>query len=98
MKFGDPGYRNAILRHQNRAFNAIHGNVGYLDNHLLHFWHGSRSSRGYGSRWKILRDYKFNPDTDIYRDSQGLWQLTKTKPEMRQAIRRYFLSRNEDRS
>ena len=51
-------------------------------------------------RWKILKDFQFNPRTDLKRDHQGLWQLeddhTLRFVGLRDAIRNYFRMRNED--
>ncbi|MGH9328510.1 MAG: hypothetical protein ACRD2B_17710, partial [Terriglobia bacterium] len=90
------GYRAFIRRWQDRAYAAAKGNIGCVNQHAVHFYHGARVNRAYGSRWKILRDHQFDPFVDLYRDSQGLWQLTESKPRMRDAIRSYFLSRDED--
>jgi hypothetical protein len=43
-----------------------------------------------------LADNKFDPRTDLFRDWQDIYQLTPDKPALRDAIRRYFASRNED--
>ncbi|MCG3181404.1 MAG: hypothetical protein BIFFINMI_03797 [Phycisphaerae bacterium] len=88
-------YRRAIHVWQKRAA-GMKGNIGYLPNHAIHYFHGSKSRRGYGSRWTILRDHAFDPHTDLFRDWQGVYQLTPDKPGLRDAIRRYFASRNED--
>ena len=92
---GTPEYRRAIATWQARAA-SLGGNISYLSNHALHQWHGSKSARGYNYRWKILRDFAFDPYTDLYRDWQGIYQLTPAKPGLRDALRRYFASRNED--
>ncbi len=92
---GRPEYRQAVAAWQERA-GRLRGNISYLANHALHYWHGSKAARGYGTRWKILRDFSFNPHTDLFRDWQGLYQLTPDKPGLRDALRRYFASRNED--
>ena len=89
-------YAESIKVWQNRAAKAVIKNIGYVDCHMIHHWHGSKQQRGYGTRWKILRDNDFNPYVDIYRDSNGFWQLTDDKPQLRDDIRRYFVSRNED--
>jgi hypothetical protein len=88
-------YAEAILAWQERA-GVVRRNFSYLDNHAIHYFHGSKSRRGYSTRWQILRDYDFNPRTDLFRDWQGIYQLTPDKPGLRDAIRRYFASRNED--
>lgn len=89
-------YEASIRRWQQRAFDAVKGNIGYVDHFATHRWHGSKSHRAYGTRWQILRDRQFDPYKDIHRDWQGIWQLTGNKPKLRDDIRRYFQSRNED--
>jgi hypothetical protein len=88
-------YIAAVRRWQDRAA-ALKQNIGCVDNHAIHHFHGSKVLRGYGDRWKILRDHNFNPETDLARDWHGVWQLRDNKPRLRDAIRRYFRSRNED--
>jgi len=89
-------YEKHLREYTVKVFQALKGNIGYIDNHAVHHWHGSKNHRAYGTRWQILRDNQFDPFTDIYRDWQGVWQLTGNKPKLRDDIRRYFLSRSED--
>jgi hypothetical protein len=91
-----PQYETSIRRWQERAFEAVKGNIGYVDNFAAHHWHGPKPCRAYGTRWQILRDNQFDPCRDIHRDWQRVWQLTGNKPKLRDDIRRYFLSRSED--
>jgi hypothetical protein len=88
-------YIAAVRRWQDRAA-ALKHNIGYVENHAIHHFHGSKVFRAYGDRWKILRDHDFNPETDLARDWHGIWQLRDNKPGLRDAIRRYFRERNED--
>lgn len=89
-------YANYIKTWQNRAARAIQRNVGCVPGHAVHYFHGSKSRRGYGDRWKILRDHDFDPYVDLFPDHQGVYQLTPLKSRMRDDMRRYFDSRNED--
>jgi hypothetical protein len=89
-------YAESIRVWQNRAARAVRRNVGCVDCHAIHHFHGSKKLRGYGERWKILRDHDYDPTTDVFRDFQGLFQLTPEKPALRDDIRRYFASRTED--
>ena len=89
------GYVEAVRRWQERA-RVLNGNIGYVENHAVHHFHGSKVFRAYGDRWKILRDQDFDPASDLVRDWQGVWQLAGNKPELRDEIRRYFRARNED--
>jgi hypothetical protein len=89
------GYMEAIRRWQSRAA-VVQQNIGCVENHAIHHFHGSKVLRGYGERWKILRDQDFNPEFDLVRDWQGIWQLAGNKPRLRDEIRAYFRARNED--
>lgn len=91
----DPMYLKAIEAWQERAY-TLKGNIGCVNNHAMHYWHGPKANRQYGTRWRILRDNHFDPYVDIFRDHQGIYQLTPNKPALRDDIRRYFLARNED--
>lgn len=93
-------YRELILEWQQRAEAVVRRNVGATDGLLLHHYHGAKASRRYRDRNQILIDTKFNPDTDIKRDAQGLWQLghrnDKRSHQLRDQVREYFHGRNED--
>lgn len=92
-------YKNKTLIWQDRATKHIKQDVGYVDGTIYHYFHGKKQSRGYESRWNILTENQFNPETDIKRDWQGLWQLVEDSPRqwrIRDQIRAYFRSRNED--
>ncbi len=91
-----PTYLHYIRSWQERARNAFHGNIGYVDNFAVHHFHGPMAKRGYGFRDDILIDHSFDPMWDVHPDWQGILQLSTEKPGLRDAIRRYFLSRSED--
>lgn len=88
-------YRRQILAWQANAA-KLRKNVGYVDCHAIHHFHGSKVRRAYSSRDLILVQNKFAPTTDLKPDWQGIYQLTPDKPGLRDDIRRYFLSRTED--
>ncbi len=89
-------YKKMLKIWQERANQYIKKNVGYMDGLILHYWHGKKSDRGYSSRWKILYDDNYNPELDLKRDAQGLFQITDRNIKLRDDIRDYFRSRNED--
>jgi hypothetical protein len=96
MKFEEiPEYVRSIREWGERA-KLLKGNIGFVDTHAWHFWHGPLKNRGYDTRWKILTENKFDPYKDLYRDWQGLIRLTGNKPALRDGIRAYFRKRNED--
>jgi len=91
-----PDYLEYIRAWQHRAKEAFHGNIGYVDSFAVHHFHGSMKNRGYSTRDNILIENHFSPVHDVHPDWQGVLQLTKHKPRLRDDIRRYFLSRSED--
>lgn len=89
-------YKNLVLTWEKRATEHIKRNIGVVPGTILHYWHGKKKDRRYVDRWDILRKYSFDPMVDLRKDWQGLYQLEEYKIELRDAIRRYFRSRNED--
>lgn len=95
-----PNYVAHLSRWGERAERFIRRDVGVVGQTILHEWHGKKASRGYHSRWQILVNNEFQPDQDLKRDSYGLWQLVDhgdvRSIKLRDQIRKYFRSRNED--
>jgi hypothetical protein len=88
-------YVASITRWQERAL-RLGGNIGYIRNHAIHHFHGSKVNRFYGDRWRVLLENDYDPSTDVCTDWQGVLRLTGNKPQLRDQIRAYFRARNED--
>ena len=87
-------YKNSILEYQERVKNF---RVGYVPGVVRHYYHGSKINRKYRDRWMILVNHKFNPDTFITKDANGLLIPTEECPTaFLDEIMQYFLERNED--
>lgn len=91
-----PNYVKRVLDWESRCRRAAQGNVGFVEGSLLHHWHGSKKKRFYIERWETLKKHQFDPDADIRYDAQGLLELSGNKPGLRDDIRAYFRSRDED--
>jgi hypothetical protein len=91
----NPEYLSYIHAWQQRAA-RLTKNIGYVDAHAIHHFHGPKHRRAYSSRDKILVKHQYSPVTDVHPDWQGVLQLTPAKPRLRDDIRRYFISRSED--
>lgn len=89
-------YKELCVIFQDRCERHIQRNVGYVNGTILHHFHGSKSDRQYGSRWQILLDNDYDPLRDIKKDWRGVYQLEDTKFKLRDQIKKYFRSRNED--
>jgi hypothetical protein len=95
-----PSLKAKLYHWATLAERNIRRNVGIVPGTVLHGWHGRLSERGYGSREKILINQQFDPNTDLKRDSQGVFQLEDDNTlrfiKLRDSIRNYFRLRNED--
>lgn len=91
-----PNYKRLVLDWQERAELFLRRNVGYVPGLLLHHWHGRKVDRRYVDRWQILIDDQFDPLKDLKKDWQGVLQLSHHNRKLRDDIRAYFRSRNED--
>lgn len=93
-------YKELCYNWQDRALKHIRMNVGYMPGLVHHYFHGRKEDRKYNSRWKLLVETKFDPLTDIKRDTSGLWQLhddgTDRFLDLRDGLRKYARIRNED--
>lgn len=99
----DPRFHPNYLKHmriwQENALISLKKNIGYVDNSVRHLWHGSKGKRGYTKRWEVLIEHQFDPETDLARDVSGVLRLVGNTPRqwaLRDDIRRYFESREED--
>lgn len=89
-------YKYLIDLWQQRAEKYVRRDLGYVPGLLLHHWHGPKAARRYVDRWQILTESGFDPDLDLKRDWQGLYQLTDRSAQLRDQLRAYFRQRNED--
>lgn len=89
-------YKHMCLAMQERAERYIKRDVGFVRGHLLHYFHGPKVMRGYKDRWKVLVEHQYDPYKDVYLDWQGLYRLEDEKIGLRDDIKKYFRSRNED--
>jgi hypothetical protein len=71
--------------------------LGYIPGSIRHYFHGKKENRNYYGREDILIRHKYDPNTFITRDANGLIIPTQTCPkEFLKDIMDYFEQRNED--
>lgn len=88
-------YKGYVLDWMQNA-GKLKQNVGYVEAHLIHKWHGSYSRRQYGTRYGILERNAYDPHVDVQANAWGVYELRGNKPRLRDEIRRYFRDRRED--
>jgi len=91
-----PGYRRRLSRFVQLCSQYVRKNIGYISGTIAHNHHGSKKHRGYVSRRSVIVDSKFDPDVDLVDDWQGLPVLSGNNITLRDLLRKYFRSRNED--
>lgn len=93
-------YKRLCLEWERRAEKNIRRNVGYLPTTIFHSWHGKKTNRRYDDRWKLLVNTKYDPITDLKKDTQGLYQLNDCGDSrflaLRDGLRLYSKVRDED--
>jgi hypothetical protein len=77
-------------------YDAVRGEVAYLDLDIFHLWHGDRVNRAYRGRHAELRSFNFDPFTDILISQNGTWSWNTDNPKMQEYLLAYFASRKED--
>ena len=88
-------FKSRCIDWQRKAFMLTGGNVGFVKGRIEHNFHGSKKNRFYRQRWEIFVNNKFNPDTQLMYDQQGLVTLIGN-PKLQQDIRSYMRARNQD--
>jgi hypothetical protein len=74
----------------------VQGNVGYADSFIRALYHGEIKKRYYVSRYLPLSKHKFDPCSDIKKDSNSCWEWATNKRKLHKKIKDYFISRKED--
>ncbi|HVA17272.1 MAG TPA: hypothetical protein VMV59_06120 [Candidatus Dormibacteraeota bacterium] len=77
-------------------FSDVQGNLAHIKGDLFHYWHGALPNRRYAERNERLRQLDFDPYTDIELDEHGSFRWSCEKPALKQYVRHYFDSRDED--
>lgn len=85
-----------LQRWQQKARYHINGNIGFVWGTLEHSFHGSKEKRKYVDRWGMIVDHKFDPDTDLKRNTHGVYELAGNKPGLQHDLDMYFRQRDED--
>lgn len=89
-------YLKLLQQWQRRAMLHINRKIGFVDGTIEHSWHGRKPDRKYIERWDIFVEQKFDPDTDIKKNTFGVIELSGNKPELSRELFLYYRNRNED--
>lgn len=94
-KMMNPSFFRKCQEWQNKAVRITNCEVGFTPGFIQHKFHGPKKRRYYRERWQILADKKYDPDTMIDHDEQGIAILVGNH-QLEHAIYQYNISRYED--
>lgn len=94
-KMMHPSFFRKCYEWENRAMMVTKGDVGFVPGRIEHVFHGPKNRRYYRERWQVLVDHKYDPDTQLWTDEQGITTLYGNH-KLEHAIRKYNRSRFED--
>ncbi len=77
-------------------FSIINGSFFYLNNIVLHLWHGDYLNRKYETREEIYHKYNFDPEKDLNINKDGCFEWASDKKELHKEVENYFLERKEE--
>lgn len=87
-------FKKKVFEYEKKAMGII---MTYVPGVVRHFYHGSKENRKYIGRNEIMIKHKFDPDTHLVRDKNGLLQPSKNCPdELVKDVYKYFTERKED--
>lgn len=89
-------YYDMVMAWQDCAVKALSKDVGYLPTKINHYFGGKKKNRFYVERWGVLISNDYVPWLDLRREPTGVYALTDRNLKLRDDIRKYFQSRNED--
>lgn len=72
----------------------INGSMHYTEGKIDHLYHGKFENRQYFTRVTELSELRFDPETDIVFNKDGLMQITR--PDIQEWTQKFFRNRLED--
>lgn len=77
----------------------VGGQVGYIDNDIIHLYHGNQKNRHYSERDAILKKNNYSPERDLCLNNDGCWEWSKNaSSSLKDNVKNYFSARNENGS
>ena len=70
--------------------------IGHVSGTIYHLAHGATKNRAYRVRQERLAGFDFNPDTDLKVGANGAWHWARSRPDLEDFLKAYFIRRAED--
>ena len=76
--------------------NRVRDRVGCVEGAIYHLWHGDLRNRRYAARFEGLKEFHFDPYSDIAVAESGCLRWNTEKPDLHEYVRNHFVTRKED--
>jgi len=73
----------------------VKGSVFFVQGNVFHLWHGNHADRRYGRIDNLIKEYDFDPKSDIKLGKNKVWEWASEKKEFHKKIENYFFERME---
>jgi hypothetical protein len=91
-----PSYRALLTAWQARIRHAVNRRIGYVPGRIEHRFHGAKKNRQYWDRWQMFLRHRFDPMTDLKRNTWGVLEFAGNKPALEHEWDQYLRQRWED--
>lgn len=89
--------RDDAMAWARKAYAVIQGDVGFIDVHPLHLYHGPLRARRYTRRHAMLRQHAFDPAVHLETTPGGIFRLAEECPHaIRQWLREHLVSQRKE--
>ncbi len=78
-----------------KVFQAIKGQVSYLENTIYHIVQGDYNNRNYSKRYQLINDDRFVVNDYLKINEYGAWQWRNANNEYARIIENYFHDRKD---
>lgn len=89
-------WTDEFLEWKSRQLPRVKSQIGCVNGHAYHLFHGTRENRQYLSRVDILKRHDFTVK-DIRIGDNVLWEWATDKPGLHRDVAEYFRARKEDK-
>jgi hypothetical protein len=86
---------NLSLHWGEKVFQAIEGQVSYLENTIYHVVQGDYNNRNYSKRYQLINDDRFVVNEYLKINEYGAWQWINANNEYARIIENYFHERKD---
>ncbi len=90
-----PAYLH-FVQWSERVYPSLRARLGVVPGQATTLWHGPLSARDYYGAVCAMRNFGFDPLTDLRLNEDGCWEWSSDKPELHRWTHEYFFRRRED--